>query len=129
MERANSVGRLDAPEIVQATVAIRDAELGFPTIGGDIVIGQMVADLGLTRSMLATTVPREWERVAAVLLALLDRYPFKDGPRYAGERILLGALANELRAYAVAAGEPVSSIDLRAPDVREQEARATRHAA
>jgi hypothetical protein len=125
---------LTAPAVVQAVRGFREDDLTrFPHNGADIVVGQIVADLGLTRSMIATTVPREWERVASVLIAMLDRSPFRDSPRFSGERIILGALANELRAYAMAAGEPVGVTDLRAPEViaGEREARdraAMRHA-
>lgn len=112
------MSNLDAPALVVATGEIRRDDLArFPHNGADIVVGQMVADLGLTRSMIASTVPREWERTASLLIAILDRFPFRESPRYSGERVLLGALANELRAYALAAGEPINIVDLRAPEV------------
>ena len=101
----------------------------------DVVIKDaLVADLGLTRSLLEDTTPQDWTRVASLLRGLLDRSPVANSPRYAGERILLGAFATELEAYAIAAGEPgVVPMDLRAADVKagEREARsraAMRHA-
>lgn len=109
---------LDAPQVLAEVKAIRLVESArFDHNGIDLIVGEMVADLGMTRAMLATTVPREWERIASVIVALLDRYPFKNEPRYSGERIILGAFANELRAYALAAGEPATEADLRAPEV------------
>lgn len=117
---------LSAPAVLSAVISLRQEEAQrFTASGVDLIVGQTVTDLGLTRSMISTTIPREWERVASVLLALLERQPFRDGPRYAGERIILGALATELRAYAAAAGEPAGETDLRAPElaVRELKAR------
>lgn len=124
---------LTAPDVLAASASIRSDELArFEHHGSDVLVGEMVADLGATRSMLGNTTPREWERIASVLLALLDRHPFRDGPRYSGERIILGAFATELRAYARLAGEPTADADLRAPDViageREAEARVMGHA-
>lgn len=119
---------LSAPVVLAAVTDIREDEKRFDTNGVDVLIGQTVADLGATRSMLGVTVPREWERVATVLSALLERHPFREGPRYSGERIILGALAAELHAYALAAGEPTGEVDLRAPEVVAGERRLLSHA-
>jgi len=102
---------LSLEAVVGEFYAIREGELRYEQVGPDIMIGQTVADLGMTRAMLASTTPREWESVASFLIRVLDREPFVHSPRYSGERILLGALSNELRAYARAAGEPVGDAD------------------
>lgn len=76
-------------------------------------------DLYSTRAMLGSLSPREWEHIAVTLNGVLSRAPVKDGEGYAAERMLLGALAWELRMGAHAAGEPVGlQADLRAATTR-----------
>lgn len=70
--------------------------------GLDLLIGQMIADLGATRAMLSSTISDEWRAVADLIDGLMSREPLKSGPRYSGERIILGTFAAELRAYALA---------------------------
>ncbi len=71
--------------------------------GLDLLIGGLVSDLGGARSMLSITTPDEWKSAADLIQMILDREPLKSRSRYAGERIILGSLASELRSYAIAA--------------------------
>lgn len=75
----------------------------FAPNGLDLLIGDSVADLGGTRGVLSATSPDEWVALADFIESLLDREPLKRQPRYSGQRIILGTLANELRGYALAA--------------------------
>ena len=82
---------------------------------GALIVRSVIADLGFTRSMVPLVSPAEWERIARFLFALLDRAPLAgDGSGWAAGRMILGALASDLRTYAHAAGEPVGfDLDLR----------------
>lgn len=111
--------------VLDAVAEIAEAErhVGM-TADGQVIAGQWVADLFQTRAMIGNLGPAEWEHVAAFLVALTERAPVKDSPAYAAERMLLGALAWELRAYASSAGEPVGlHADLRAASSRQEERR------
>lgn len=78
------------------------------------ILGGMVVSLGFTNATVKTLAPRELEHVAAFLFALIERAPVKSSAEYAPERMVLGALASELRGFAHAAGEPVGlNADLR----------------
>ena len=70
--------------------------------GLDLLIGELVADLGATRAALSSTIADEWTAVADIIDGLLAREPLKSGARYSGERIVLGTFAAELRSYAIA---------------------------
>lgn len=82
---------------------------------GDPILPGVIADLGYTRAMIPLASPAEWERLARFLFALLERAPLAgDGSGWASARMILGALAADLRGYARAAGEPVGfDLDLR----------------
>ena len=121
-----------ATAITAESVAAANAEIAQEdrervtgwTPDGQLVAGQWVAELYQTRGMLGNLGPAEWEHVAAFLTALLERAPVKESPAYEAERILLGALAWELREYARSAGEPVGlEADLRAASSRQEEQR------
>jgi len=69
----------------------------------DLLIGEMIADLGGVRGTLSMTTPDEWMAVAELIDSLMEREPLSKGPHYSGERIILGTLAAELKGYAAAA--------------------------
>lgn len=88
------------------------------------VAGGMVVSLALTTWAVRDLAPREWEDLAAYLLALTDREPVKSSPAYAGHRIVLGTMASELRSFAHSAGEPVGlQADLRSAGSQAEERR------
>ncbi len=102
-----------------------EAELvGFDARDRAVIGGQVVMDfvqVGVLASLLS---PREWEDVAAYLIALVNRAPLATGPAYVGHRTLLGALAGELRQYARQAGEPVGlEVDLLSAKSKAEERR------
>jgi hypothetical protein len=105
------------PEGIAAAAARFDAE-------DRATVGDVVMTLGEAALLLPLLAPREWEQLAAYLLALLDRQPVKSSPAYAGHRMILGALAYELRTYARIAGEPTGlEVDLRAATSQAEERR------
>lgn len=116
---------IDVEHVVAAQEATLEAERGATVLpDGKLVAGQWVADLYSTRMLLGNLAPAEWEHVAAFLFALLERQPVAGSQAYAAERMLLGSLAWELRAYAGAAGEPVGlHADLRAASSKIEEQR------
>jgi hypothetical protein len=67
--------------------------------GLDLMFPHAVADFGGTRGTLSMTTPDEWLVVAELIEGLLEREPVKNGPRWSGERIILGTFAAELRSY------------------------------
>src|SRR3954471_19488591 len=80
-----------------------------------VVAGGVVVSIGFTNAAVKDLAPREWEELAAYLLALLEREPVKSRGAYTAHRIVLGSLATELRGFATAAGEPIGlQMDLRA---------------
>lgn len=78
-----------------------------------------------TTGLLASDLlPREWEAVAAWLIALTEHDPIKSSSGFAAHRILLGSFAGELRNFARQAGEPVGlEADLRAAGSKAEEKR------
>ncbi len=105
------------PESVAAAAVTFDAQ-------DRAVVGDVVLTLGEASVLLPLLAPREWEQLAAYLLALVDREPVKTSPAYAGHRVILGAIAHELRTYARIAGEPVGlEADLRAATSKAEERR------
>lgn len=91
----------------------------------DVQHGQVMASLGFTRASVGDLGPAELERVAAFLFGILNREPTKSSPGLQAERMVLGALAYELRTLAAEAGEPVGLVrDLRNAPTRAAEVRA-----
>lgn len=106
------------PTAVKAAMARTDQD------EHDAVAGQVVCNLAITRGMVADLAPREWEELAAYLFGQLEHAPVRDSPAFAPHRIVLGALASELRGYAQQAGEPVGlQVDLRAATTKAEERR------
>jgi hypothetical protein len=88
------------------------------------VLGGMVVSIGFTNATVKELAPRELEEVAAFLFALIERAPLKGSAAYTPHRMVLGALASELRGFAHAAGEPVGlEADLRAAWSQKEEHR------
>lgn len=86
--------------------------------------GDVVVSIGFTNAAVKDLAPREHEELAAWLFALIAREPFRSSPAHTGHRIVLGALATELRGFAAAAGEPVGlQADLRAAGTQAEERR------
>jgi hypothetical protein len=86
------------------------------------ILGEVVVGLAFTNATVKDLAPREMEEVAATLFALIDRAPFKTSHAYAPLRMVVGALASELRGFAHAAGEPVGlEADLRAAWSQKEE--------
>lgn len=99
-------------------------ELDVLDAGERRILGDRVATVGFTNGAVKTLAPREMETVAAYLFALLARAPVKAAPAYEPHRIVLGALATELRGFAAAAGEPVGDLaDLRSASSQAEERR------
>lgn len=118
---------ITAERVVAAVAEIaqedRERVTGW-TPDGQLIAGQWLADLSLTRGLVGNFGPAEWEHVAAFLTALIERAPVRESPAYEAERGILGALAWELREYARSAGEPVGlEADLRAASSRQEEQR------
>jgi hypothetical protein len=67
----------------------------------------IIRSLPVTQWAVATVLPHDWLHVADFLSGILARAPLREAPGWDAERIVLGALASELRANAVEAGEPV----------------------
>lgn len=96
------------------TAAAVTAELDVLDGEAKRVAGDVVVSIGFTNAAVKDLAPREWEELAAYLVALLAREPVRSSGAYAGHRVVLGALATELRGFAAAAGEPVGLlVDLR----------------
>lgn len=105
------------PEAVAAELDLLDGE-------AKLVAGNVVVSIGFTNAAVKTLAPREWEDLAAWLLALIAREPIRTSRAFTGHRIVLGALATELRGFAEAAGEPVGlQADLRAATSQADERR------
>jgi hypothetical protein len=86
------------------------------------ILGGLVVGLAFTNATVKDLAPREMEEVAATLFALIERAPFKSSRSYAPLRMVVGALASELRGFAHAAGEPVGlEADLRAAWSQKEE--------
>lgn len=105
------------PEAIAAELDVIDGQA--KRIAGDLVVS-----IGFTNAAVKDLAPHEWESVAAYLFALIGREPARSSPAYVGHRIVLGALASELRGFAAAAGEPVGlQADLRAAATQADEKR------
>lgn len=106
------------PESVAAEAVAFDAQERI------VVGGQAVMGFGELAAMTAMFSPREWEEVAAYVLALVEREPVKTSPAYLPHRTILAHLGHELRGYARIAGEPVGlEADLRAATSQAEEQR------
>jgi hypothetical protein len=104
--------------------AVEAAVVEFDAADRAVVSGSVVMDFTQIGVLASNLAPREWEEVAAYLLALLERAPLKDGRAYVAHRALIGAIAGELRGYARQAGEPVGlEVDLRGATSKTEEHR------
>lgn len=83
--------------------AVEAAQISFDEEDRAVVNGSVVTSLGFTAAAVGMLAPREWEDVADYLYGLLAREPLASSRKYAGQRIVLGNLASELRGYAYAA--------------------------
>lgn len=109
------------PETVAAAAIEFDAQDRAIIINGP---HRTRIDFWPTALMASDLAPREWEEVAAYILALLDREPMKSSPAKSAHRILLGSFAYDLRGYARASGEPIAlEVDLRAATSKADERR------
>lgn len=105
------------PERVAAEAAVIDAQ-------GRVMVGGELLDFGATGVLAALLAPREWEEIAAYVLAVVEREPVRSSPAYQAHRIVLGSFANDLRNYARMAGEPTGLVaDLRAATSQAEERR------
>jgi hypothetical protein len=106
------------PEAVEAEV------VAFDERDRAVVAGQIVLDFSHAGVLAALLAPREWEQVAAYMLALVEREPLRSAPAYLAHRTILSAVGSELRQYARLAGEPVGlEADLRAATSQADERR------
>lgn len=104
--------------------AIEAESVAFDARERAVVAGQVVLDFSHAGVLAALLAPREWEAVAAYLLALVGREPMRSAAGYLPHRTILGAIGSELRQYARLAGEPVGlEADLRAATSRAEEQR------
>lgn len=110
-----------AERITPASIA---AELDLLDAEEKRLAGAVVVSIGFTNSAVKDLSPREHEELAGWLFALIAREPLKSSPAFTGHRIVLGALATELRGFAQAAGAPVGlQADLRAASSKTEEQR------
>lgn len=87
-------------------------------------LGEVAVTIGFTNASVKLLAPREMEELAAYLFAKLALEPMASSPAFAAHRVVLGALATELRGFAQAAGEPVGiHADLRAATSQAEERR------
>jgi hypothetical protein len=77
-----------------------------PLLAGENAVVAEAHRLPVTEWATASMTPHEWLEVADFLGGILGRPPLRDGAGWAAHRVILGALASELRAEAIAAGEP-----------------------
>lgn len=69
---------------------------------------EVARSLPVTQWAIAEMQPFEWQLVADYLSGMLNKNPLRESPDYGPHRLVLGALAAELRQNAIAAGEPPS---------------------
>ena len=104
--------------------AVELAAVSFDVQDRAVVRDQVVLDFSHAGLLAANLAPREWEAVAAYMLALVAREPIRSGPAYLPHRTVLGAIGAELRQYARVAGEPVGlEADLRAASSQAEDQR------
>lgn len=105
------------PEAVAAAQDVLDGEERR-------VLDGVAVTIGFTNATVKTGSPAEMEKLAARLFTLIERAPFKASADYQYDRMVLGALATELRGFAAAGGEPTGlEADLRAATSKAEEQR------
>lgn len=118
---AESIQSAITPETVAAAQVEFDAQDRALLVSGR---QRTLLAFQVTGVLASDMVPREWEAVAAWVLALIDHEPLKSSPAFVAHRTLLGSFANDLRNYARMAGEPIGlDADLRAASTQADERR------